>query len=100
MEYKINSKFVIDILFILNCIILSGKNTICLEILNQIYSLYEQFDLGMIIYFRYLLYNYIKKHESSLYSHDIPIYIKDLLPKNTDFKTFNEISCKIYNSCY
>ena len=43
-------------------------------------NLYPTFDYGLIIYFRYIFYNYIKKNENKLYLKSFPIKIGNLLP--------------------
>jgi hypothetical protein len=43
-----------------------------------IYS--KSFDFSLILYFRYLLYIYIKKNENKLYSETFPVILGNLLP--------------------
>ena len=43
-------------------------------------SLSKVFDLSLILYFRYILYKYIKNNEKKLYLEDFPILIGNLLP--------------------
>ena len=43
-----------------------------------IYSKY--FDLSLILYFRFILYDYIKKNEKKLYLENFPVLIGNLLP--------------------
>ena len=43
-------------------------------------NLYPTFDYGLIIFFRYIFYNYIKKNENKLYLENFPIKIGNLLP--------------------
>ena len=38
------------------------------------------FDFGLILYFRYIMYNYIKENEDKLYMQKFPIKIGNLLP--------------------
>ena len=53
------------------------------------------FDYGLILYFRYILYDYIKQNENKLYLQKFPIKIGNLLPKiyenelgKFDFRSF------------
>ena len=55
------------------------------------------FDYGLIIYFRYIFYDYIKKNENKLYIKSFPLKIGNLLPSNYEteegeflFKEFYE----------
>ena len=52
--------------------------TILIKSINHI----NDFDLGIILYLKYLLYKYIQNNEEKLYSKDISIKIYKLLPKN------------------
>ena len=45
-----------------------------------LYSKY--FDLSLILYFRFILYDYIKKNEKKLYLENFPVLIGNLLPSN------------------
>ncbi len=40
----------------------------------------QKFDYGLILYFRYILYLYIKENENKLFSNDFPIKVGNLLP--------------------
>ena len=52
--------------------------TILIKSVNHL----KDFDLGIILYLKYLLYKYIQNNEEKYYSKDISIKIHDLLPKN------------------
>ena len=43
-------------------------------------NLIPNFDFGLILYFRFIFYNYIKKNENKLYLENFPIKIGNLLP--------------------
>ena len=43
-------------------------------------NIIENFDYGLIIYFRYIFFKYIKKNENKLYLENFPIKIGNLLP--------------------
>ena len=42
----------------------------------------DSFDYGLIIYFRYIFYLYIKQNENKIYLENFPIKIGNLLPSN------------------
>ena len=50
------------------------------QILVKSFSTAKKFDYAMILYFRYVLYDYIKKNENKGYLKDFPIQIGNLLP--------------------
>ena len=50
------------------------------EILVKSFSTCRKFDYAIILYFRYILYDYIKKNENKVYSKSFPIKIGNLLP--------------------
>ena len=64
-------------------------------IFNKNINTCDTFDLGLILYFRYELYKYIKSNQNKLYSVSFPIQIGNLLPSmyededgNFDFNKF------------
>ena len=64
------------------------------EILIRSFSTCQKFDYAMILYFRYILYDYIKKNENKIYLKSFPVKLGNLLPnqyerENGDF-LFNE----------
>ena len=67
------------------------------QILFKSFSTCRNFDYAIILYFRYILYDYIKKNENKIYLESFPIKIGNLLPSQyeTDsgdflFKEFYE----------
>ena len=83
-EIKMNTTFKPELplkimILILDLII---KNDIELAHLIFIKSLLicQIFDYGLIFYFRYIIYNYIKENENKLYLTEFPIKIGNLLP--------------------
>ena len=50
------------------------------EILVKSFSTCRKFDYAIILYFRYILYDYIKKNENKVYLKSFPIKIGNLLP--------------------
>jgi hypothetical protein len=64
--------------------------TVLIKMLNN----YRDFDLGIIAYYRVLLYHFIDKNKTKTLSEDFPILISHLLPpefqENLDFDSFYE----------
>lgn len=64
--------------------------TVLIKMLNN----YRDFDLGIIAYYRVLLYHFIEKNKTKTLSEDFPILISHLLPpefqENLDFDSFYE----------
>ena len=56
----------------------------------------DSFDYGLILYFRYIFYLYIKKNENKIYLKNFPIKIANLLPSN--FETEQGLS--LFNKFY
>jgi hypothetical protein len=54
------------------------------------------FDMGLIFYFRYILYTFIQSNEQKIYTKEFPVLIGNLLPENYeidgnfDFNSFYE----------
>jgi hypothetical protein len=78
-----NIKLVIKILYLIYEILENNESDCILkayEILLKCFNFCAIFDLGMITYFRYILYEYIKKNGYMLYSRDFSVKIGNLLP--------------------
>ena len=56
----------------------------------------KKFDYCLILYFRYVLYKYIKQNENKLYSKNFPLKIGNLLPQQFE----NEKGEFLYDSFY
>ncbi len=56
----------------------------------------RSFDMGLIFYFRYILYTFIQSNEQKIYTKEFPVLIGNLLPENYeidgnfDFNSFYE----------
>ena len=57
------------------------------QILVKSFSTCKKFDYAIILYFRYILYEFIKKNENKKYTNSFPVKIGNLLP--TQFETDN-----------
>ena len=57
------------------------------QILVKSFSTSNKFDYGIILYFRYILYDYIRKNENKAYTKSFPIKLGNLLP--SQFETID-----------
>ena len=57
------------------------------QILVKCFCLCPKFDYAIILYFRYILYDYIKKNENKIYLKSFPVKIGNLLP--SQFENLN-----------
>ena len=62
-------------------------------------NIYSSFDYGLILYFRYIFYKYIKKNENKLYLESFPIKIGNLLPSKYETNKGEFLFNKFYY-CY
>ena len=68
------------ILFLIVDLLKNDMITEAHQILVKSFSTCQKFDYAMILYFRYILYDYIKKNENKIYLKDFPIKLGNLLP--------------------
>ena len=66
------------------------------KILVKSFSTCKKFDYAMILYFRYILYDYIKNNENKVYLNTFPIKIGNLLPSQYE----TEDGKFLFNSFY
>jgi hypothetical protein len=80
---SMNTMLIIKILYLI-CEVLDNNESDSVmkayEILLKCFNYCAIFDLGMITYFRYMMYEYIKKNGYMLYSKDFSVKIGNLLP--------------------
>ena len=99
-EIKLNTVFKPDLPLKIMFIILDlmSKNNIEFAHLVFLKSLLicPIFDFGLIFYFRYIIYNYIRNYEDKLYFKEFPIKIGNLLPSKYE----TEEGEFLYNSFY
>ena len=68
------------ILFLIVDLLKNDMITEAHQILVKSFSTCQKFDYAIILYFRYILYEYIKKNENKIYLKTFPIKIGNLLP--------------------
>ena len=68
------------ILILIESLLNSKQKEKAHEILVKSFSTCRKFDYAIILYFRYILYDYIKKNENKVYLKSFPIKIGNLLP--------------------
>ena len=76
-----------QILFLLIKILKQKKIKEAHKLFVKCISTCRKFDYCLILYFRYILYKYIKQNENKLYTKNLPIKIGNLLPQK--FETEN-----------
>ena len=88
-------KLIIKVLMIIFSLLVEGDIKQAHIVFNKNININENFDFGIILYFRFTLYTYIKNNQNKLYSESFPIQIGNLLPSiyennegNFDFKKF------------
>lgn len=76
---------------------LEGKNTLnAYYFFLEVYQICPSFDYGLIMYLRYIIYDYIKQNENKYYQESFPIKLGNLLP--SIFETNN--GTFLYNKFY
>ena len=70
-----------QILFLIINLLKSKKVQEAHQIFVKCISTCKKFDYCLILYFRYILYQYIKKNENKIYKKSFPIKIGNLLPQ-------------------
>ena len=68
------------IIFLIIHLLKEDKMMEAYKILFKSFSTCRKFDYAIILYFRYILYDYIKKNENKIYLESFPIKIGNLLP--------------------
>ena len=99
MNTTLETNFVLQIMIIILELLedkrISDAHFLYLKSIN----IYPSFDYGLIIYFRYIFYNYIKKNENKLYLVNFPIKIGNLLPSKYETDKGEFLFNKFYY-CY
>jgi len=89
---KVNKELLIKILIIIYEMMINSKNiTQIFSDEESVHSSYrillysfvfcKEFDLGMILYFRYMLFEFIEENQEKCYTTDFPVKIGNLLPE-------------------
>ena len=97
IKKDIEPELTFKLLFLIIHLLEKGQTMEAYKILFKCFSNCRQFDYAIILYFRYILYDYIRKNENKIYLESFPISIGNLLPSQyeTDsgeflFKEFYE----------
>ena len=92
---SINTVMSIELLHLLIEYLEQEQVSMCYETLIKAFCFCPAFDLAMIFYFKYLLYEFIKENQNKLYSNDFSVPLGNLLPSkyqddnnNFDFELF------------
>ena len=79
-QQSINQELLIQIMIIILELLESDRIIEAHKAFYKALTCSKDFDLSLILYFRYILYDYIKKNEQKLYLKDFPVLIGNLLP--------------------
>ena len=95
-KLEIDTKRIIEVMIVILKLVENNKIVEAHSVFYNSLTMSECFDLSLILYFRYLLYDYIKQNEKKLYSSQFPVILGNLLPSNYekdgvfDYKSFYE----------
>ena len=78
--FKLNYKLVLLIMIIILNLLENGTVEDAHYFFVKSIVICDSFDYGLILYFRYIFYLYIKKNENKIYLKNFPIKIGNLLP--------------------
>ena len=70
------------------------------QIFIKLFNNYRDFDYGLIFYFRFILYKYIKSNEDNCYTEDFPVMIGNLLPAEYETEDDMFLFQKFYDEFY
>ena len=77
---NIKPDLTLKLLILINEFLKKGNILTAHNLLIRSFSVCRKFDYAIIFYFRYILYNYIKKSENKIYLKSFPIKLGNLLP--------------------
>ena len=95
LDIKIN--LILKILVLCYIALNKGKISQSYEIFVKSFMNNSQFDQGMIIYFKFCLFRYIKENENKCYSIDFPVLIGNLLPSEYETEKGEFLFEKFYS---
>ena len=81
-NFIINTRLVLHIMIIILNLLEEGRISDAHYFYVKTLVIEDSFDYGLIIYFRYIFYLYIKQNENKIYLEDFAIKIGNLLPSN------------------
>ena len=81
-NFIINTRLVLHIMIIILNLLEEGRISDAHYFYVKTIVIEDSFDYGLIIYFRYIFYLYIKQNENKIYLEDFAIKIGNLLPSN------------------
>ena len=76
----------LKLLILITDLLKKGKIILAHNMLVKSFSCCRKFDYAIIFYFRYILYDYIKKNEEKTYIKSFPIKLGNLLPSQYETK--------------
>ena len=81
-NFIINTRLALHIMIIILNLLEEGRISDAHYFYVKTIVIEDSFDYGLIIYFRYIFYLYIKQNENKIYLEDFAIKIGNLLPSN------------------
>jgi len=80
LNNDVKPELTFKILFLITFLLKKNMINKAHQILVKCFVTCKKFDYALILYFRYILYDYIKKNENKIYLKSFPIKIGNLLP--------------------
>lgn len=94
---KFDSNLIVKILVLIEVAMKKEKIPQAYDIYVKSWNNYKDFDLGLIAYFRFLIYRYTKNNENKLYSVEFPVQVSNLLPGECETEKGTPLYNKFYN---
>ena len=98
MDTIFNSELQLKIMILILRLIEKGKIKDAHELFVKSILSCSKFDYGLILYFRYIIYLYIKENENKLFSKNFPIKVGNLLPSIYENQKGEFEFCKFYTN--
>ena len=96
-KYNIQVNLIIKVLILIHVALKKGKVQQGYELYVKSWNNNNQFDNGLILYFRYILYRFIKENENKLYMKEFAVKLGNLLPIEYETKEGNFLFWKFYD---
>ena len=96
--FDIKPELTYKILVLIVYLLRFGKKEEAHQILVKSFCTSKKFDYAIILYFRYILYDYIRKNENKVYLKSFPIKIGNLLPSKYETENGNFLFNDFYQN--
>ena len=95
-DFTINPKSIMFILLIIYDKLLNNQIENAYNFFMQALNRFKIFDFSLILYLRFIIYNYLKSNENKLYMETFPINIGNLLPEKYESQSGEFLFEKFY----